>query len=187
MVAADRADAVSALDTPARRFTGARPEGRRTLVFAFPGHGAQHVAMGAGLYRAEPTYRAEVDACAELLGDDLGRDLRAVLDLPPGGHPAAEELLARPELVQPALFVTEYALARTLLARGVTPDLMVGHSLGEYVAACLAGVFPLADALRLVRIRGELVARTPAGAMLAVGRPEATVTGLLDEDSRWPR
>ncbi|WP_405093365.1 amino acid adenylation domain-containing protein [Micromonospora sp. NBC_01392] len=181
VVAADRADAVSALDTPARRFTGARPEGRRTLVFAFPGHGAQHVAMGAGLYRAEPTYRAEVDACAELLGDDLGRDLRAVLDPPPGGHPAAEELLARPELVQPALFVTEYALARTLLARGVTPDLMVGHSLGEYVAACLAGVFPLADALRLVRIRGELVARTPAGAMLAVGRPEATVTGLLDE------
>ncbi|MFI2711344.1 amino acid adenylation domain-containing protein [Micromonospora sp. NPDC018662] len=181
VVAADRADAVSALDAPARRFTGTHSGGRRTLAFAFPGHGAQHVAMGAGLYRAEPTYRAVVDACVDLLGDDLGRDLRAVLVPASGGHAAAEELLARPALVQPALFVTEYALARTLLARGVTADLMVGHSLGEYVAACLAGVFPLADALRLVRVRGELVARTPAGAMLAVGRPEATVTGLLDE------
>ncbi|MFG1677080.1 amino acid adenylation domain-containing protein [Micromonospora sp. NPDC049282] len=181
VVAADRADAVSALDTPARRFTGSHPGGRRTLVFAFPGHGAQHVAMGAGLHRSEPTYRAVVDECAALLGADLGRDLRAVLDPAPGGYPAAERLLDRPALVQPALFVTEYALARTLLARGVTPDLMVGHSLGEYVAACLAGVFSLADALRLVRVRGELVARTPAGAMLAVGLPETAVTARLDD------
>ncbi|WFE39400.1 non-ribosomal peptide synthetase/type I polyketide synthase [Micromonospora sp. WMMD998] len=181
VVAADRADAVSALDTPARRFTGSHPGGRRTLAFAFPGHGAQHVAMGAGLRRTEPTYRAVVDECADLLGADLGRDLREVLDPPPGGHAAAQRLLDRPALVQPALFVTGYALARTLLARGVTADLMVGHSLGEYVAACLAGVFSLADALRLVRARGELVERTPAGAMLAVGLPEAAVTGLLDD------
>ncbi|SCG78411.1 non-ribosomal peptide synthetase/type I polyketide synthase [Micromonospora humi] len=181
VVAADPADAVSALDTPARRFTGAHPGGRRTLVFAFPGHGAQHVAMGAGLHRAGPTYRAVVDECVDLLGADLGRALRTVLDPAPGAHAAAQRLLDRPALVQPALFVTEYALARTLLARGVTGDLMVGHSLGEYVAACLAGVFSLADALRLVRVRGELAERTPAGAMLAVGLPEAAVTGLLDD------
>ena len=83
-----------------------------------------------------------------------------------------------PGLIQPALFVTGYALARSLLARGVTPDLMVGHSLGEYVAACLAGVFSLADALRLVSARGELVERTPAGAMLAVSLPETAAAGL---------
>ncbi|MET7835496.1 amino acid adenylation domain-containing protein [Micromonospora sediminicola] len=181
VVAADRADAVAALDAPQRRLTGVHPGGRRTLAFAFPGHGAQHVAMGAGLHRAEPTYRAVVDECAELLGGDLARDLRAVLCPEPGGHAAAEELLARPRLVQPALFVTGYALARTLLARGVTPDVMVGHSLGEYVAACLAGVFSLDDALRLVRVRGELVDRTPVGAMLAVALPESAVTALLDE------
>ncbi|QLQ34971.1 non-ribosomal peptide synthetase/type I polyketide synthase [Micromonospora robiginosa] len=181
VVAADPADAVSALDDPARRLTGAHPGGRRTLVFAFPGHGAQHVAMGAGLYRSEPTYRAVVDECAGLLGTDLGRDLLAVLRPAPGGHAAAERLLDRPALVQPALFVTGYALARTMMGRGVTPDLMVGHSLGEYVAACLAGVFSLADALRLVRVRGELAERTPAGAMLAVGLPEAAVTGLLGD------
>ncbi|MEU5940240.1 amino acid adenylation domain-containing protein [Micromonospora sp. NPDC047548] len=181
VVAADRADALVALDSPQRQFTGTGPGGRRALVFAFPGHGAQHVAMGAGLYRAEPTYRAVVDECAGLLHDDLGLDLRALLCPAPDGYERAKRLLARPRLVQPALFVTEYALARSLLARGVTPDLMVGHSLGEYVAACLAGVFSLADALRLVCARGELVERTPAGAMLAVSLPETAVAGLLDE------
>ncbi|SCF34871.1 amino acid adenylation domain-containing protein [Micromonospora purpureochromogenes] len=181
LVAADRADALAALDSPQRQFTGTEPGGRRPLVFAFPGHGAQHVAMGAGLYRAEPTYRAVVDECAELLRDDLGLDLRTLLCPAPDGHERAERLLASPRLVQPALFVTEYALARSLLARGVTPDLMVGHSLGEYVAACLAGVFSLADALRLVCVRGELVERTPAGAMLAVSLPETAVAGLLGE------
>ncbi|MFG2053057.1 amino acid adenylation domain-containing protein [Micromonospora sp. NPDC048930] len=180
LVATNRADALVALDSPQRQFTGVHPGGRRPLVFAFPGHGAQHVAMGAGLYRAEPTYRAVVDECAELLRDDLGLDLRTLLCPPPDGHERAERLLARPALIQPALFVTEYALARSLLARGVTPDLMVGHSLGEYVAACLAGVFSLADALRLVCARGELVERTPAGAMLAVSLPETAVAGLLD-------
>ncbi|MBM0259385.1 type I polyketide synthase, partial [Micromonospora sp. 4G55] len=181
LVAADRADALAALDSPQRQFTGTEPGGRRPLVFAFPGHGAQHVAMGAGLYRAEPTYRAVVDECAELLRGDLGLDLRTLLCPAPDGQERAERLLASPRLVQPALFVTEYALARSLLARGVTPDLMVGHSLGEYVAACLAGVFSLADALRLVSVRGELVERTPAGAMLAVSLPETAVAGLLGE------
>lgn len=181
LVAADRADALVALDEPQRQFSGAHPGGRRALVFAFPGHGAQHVAMGAGLYRAEPTYRAVVDECAELLRDDLGLDLRTLLCPAPDGHPEAEQLLARPRLIQPALFVTEYALARSLLARGVTPDLMVGHSLGEYVAACLAGVFSLDDAVRLVSARGELVERTQPGAMLAVSLPETAVTGLLTD------
>ncbi|MEH1095713.1 non-ribosomal peptide synthetase/type I polyketide synthase [Micromonospora sp. CPCC 205739] len=181
LVAADRADALAALDSPQRQFSGTEPGGRRPLVFAFPGHGAQHVAMGAGLYRAEPTYRAVVDECAELVRDDLGLDLRTLLCPTADGHAEAERLLAQPRLVQPALFVTEYALARSLLARGVTPDLMVGHSLGEYVAACLAGVFSLADALRLVCARGELVGRTPAGAMLAVSLPEPAVAGLLGE------
>ncbi|MET8910622.1 amino acid adenylation domain-containing protein [Micromonospora sp. NPDC004551] len=181
LVAADRADALAALDAPLRQFTGVHPGGRRPLVFAFPGHGAQHVAMGAGLYRAEPTYRSVVDECAELVRDDLGLDLRAVLCPAPDGHAGAERLLAQPRLVQPALFVTGYALARSLLERSVTPDLMVGHSLGEYVAAALAGVFSLADALRLVCARGALVERTPAGAMLAVGLPETAVAALLDD------
>ncbi|MFG3685125.1 amino acid adenylation domain-containing protein [Micromonospora sp. NPDC047740] len=181
LVAADRADALAALDSPQRQFTGVHAGGRRPLVFAFPGHGAQHVAMGAGLYRAEPTYRAVVDECAELLRDDLRLDLRTLLYPAPDAPEQAERLLAQPRLIQPALFVTEYALARALLARGVTRDLMVGHSLGEYVAACLAGVFSLADALRLVAARGELVERTPAGAMLAVSLPETAVAGLLDD------
>ncbi|MBQ1017583.1 amino acid adenylation domain-containing protein [Micromonospora sp. D93] len=179
LVAADHADALAALDAPQRQFTGAHPGGRRALVFAFPGHGAQHASMGAGLYRAEPTYRAVVDECSELLRDDLGLDLRTLLCPTPDDHQEAERLLTRPRLIQAALFVTEYALARSLLARGVSPDLMVGHSLGEYVAGCLAGVFSLADALRLVSARGELVERTPVGAMLAVSLPETAVAELL--------
>ncbi|MFF0370051.1 amino acid adenylation domain-containing protein [Micromonospora sp. NPDC005087] len=179
VVCGDRADAVDALATPERLLSAAPDRTDAGLAFVFPGHGAQHPGMGAGLYRAEPGYRAVVDECADLLRGPLGLDLRRVLVPDSDDLDVASRLLAEPRIIQPALFVTEYALARLLLDRGLRPELLVGHSLGEYVAACLAGVFDLADALRLVHARSRLSQSTEPGAMLAVALPEADVAALL--------
>jgi acyl transferase domain-containing protein len=162
---------------------GGSPEaaaaGERQLAFLFPGQGAQHAGMGAGLYHGEPVYRAEVDRCAELLAPHLGRDLRPLLDPAPEQAAEAERQLAQTALTQPALFVVEYALARLWMSWGLAPRAMLGHSIGEYVAACLAGVFALPDALALVAARGRLMQDLPGGAMLSVPLPEEEVAGLL--------
>ncbi|HKV08339.1 MAG TPA: amino acid adenylation domain-containing protein, partial [Thermoanaerobaculia bacterium] len=155
-------DAAAALRDPAgsgRVLTRLQETGRRPVAFLFPGQGAQHPGMGLDLYEDEPVFRAEIDACAERLLPLLGRDLR--------------EILASPELqetrfAQPALFAVELALARLWISWGLRPEAMLGHSLGEYVAACLAGVFLPEDALELVAARGALMQELPPGAMLAV-------------------
>ncbi|KAB8195915.1 amino acid adenylation domain-containing protein [Nonomuraea phyllanthi] len=168
LVAGDR---TSALD--AELITGeAQP---REIAFLFPGQGAQRRGMGASLYATESAFRAAVDTCSEILRPHLGLDLRQALYGEAGD-------LDQTWLTQPALFVTEYAFARTLIERGVRPAMMAGHSIGEYVAACLAGVFTLEDALRLVAARGRLVQGLPPGSMLAVPLPEAEVAGLLGAD-----
>src|SRR5690349_3999683 len=138
----------------------------------FPGGGAQHGRMGAELYRQEPRFRAEIDRCAGLLGSRLGLDLRRLLYPEEGEAGAAAERLRRPTFALPALFATEYALARLWMSWGVQPRALIGHSLGEYVAACLAGVFSLEDGIALAAVRGELFDRLGGGAMLSVALPE---------------
>jgi len=139
-----------------------------TLAFLFPGQGAQSVGMGEGLYRWDPTFRSVVDRCAGLLEEKLGRDLRTLLYPAPGGEEEAEALLRQTAFTQPALFVVEYALAQVWLGWGIRPAAMAGHSVGEFVAACLAGVFSLEDALALVAERGRLMQSLPPGGMLSV-------------------
>jgi acyl transferase domain-containing protein len=183
LVSSDRADAAGALETlDARRvFTSARVVADRPVAFMFPGQGSQYVGMGRGLYETEAAFREQVDECAQLLRPHLGLDLRAVLYPEAGGEAEAARELARTALTQPALFVVEYALARLWASWGVVPRAMIGHSIGEYVAACLAGVFSLADALRLVATRGRLMQQLPEGAMLAVPLSEREVQLLLDK------
>jgi acyl transferase domain-containing protein/acyl carrier protein len=139
------------------------------LVFMFPGQGSQHPDMLRGVYGSEPVFREQIDQCARLLEPHLGADLRSVL-YPSGEHAGAvgPGLLTETQWCQPALFVVEYALARLWQSWGVKPTLMIGHSLGEYVAACLAGVWSLEDALRVVCVRGRLMQQAPCGRMLAV-------------------
>jgi acyl transferase domain-containing protein/non-ribosomal peptide synthetase component F/glutamate-1-semialdehyde aminotransferase/thioesterase domain-containing protein/acyl carrier protein len=155
------------------------------VAFMFPGQGAQYPGMGAELYRLEPVFRAEVDRCAEILRPLLRDDLRTLMFGlgAPGASgdaaAAAREALTQTRVTQPALFVIEYALAQLWMSWGITPAAMIGHSVGEYVAACLAGVFTLDDALAMVAHRGALVQAQPPGAMLAVRLPEAEVTPLL--------
>jgi acyl transferase domain-containing protein len=149
------------------------------VAFLFPGQGSQYAGMGRGLYDAEPVYRAEVDRCAALVQPHLGVDLRTLLHPAPGEEAEAGARLAETWLTQPTLFVVGYAVAWLWASRCVRPAALLGHSLGEYVAACLAGVFSLEDALGLVARRGRLVQDLPRGAMLSVPLPEDEVRPLL--------
>src|SRR5438128_317982 len=151
----DFADAATALGNrdPQRVFTHQQRLQEPPVVFMFPGQGAQYAGMGSGLYRTEPVFRAEVDRCAEVLRPILGSDLRAVLFPPDGSEKESEQQLVQTRITQPALFVIEYALAKLWMSWGVHPTAMIGHSVGEYVAGCLAGVFTLEDGLELVARR----------------------------------
>ncbi|NEN84856.1 type I polyketide synthase [Paenibacillus elgii] len=150
-----------------------------SVTFMFTGQGAQHIYMGAELYESAPVYREQVDRCAERLQPLLGLDLRNVLYPPPSQAEEAASRLRQTALTQPALFVLEYALAKQLEAWGVRPQAMIGHSIGEYVAACLAGVMTVDDALTAVAARGSLMQEMDRGAMLAIAQSEADVRELL--------
>ncbi|MGH7486658.1 MAG: acyltransferase domain-containing protein, partial [bacterium] len=136
--------------------------------------------MGAELYSCERVFRAEVDRCAELLQPVLATDLRSIVFPSLGSEEEAERLLVETRYTQPALFMIEYALAKLWMSWGIQPTAMIGHSVGEYVAGCLSGVFTLEDALMLVARRGALVQEQPNGAMVAVRLPEKELASRLN-------
>ncbi len=194
LVCKDMADAESALRTsdPKRVFSNYCKPGERSTVFMFSGQGAQYVNMGLELYQTEPTFQEEIDRCSELLKPHIGLDLREILYPGPGfgvrgqgylsprtSHP---EPLTSTSFAQPAIFVVEYALAKLWMEWGIMPRAMIGHSIGEYVAACLSGVFSLEDALSLVAARGLMMQQLPEGAMLAVPLPENELKSLLNQN-----
>ncbi|MBO0806722.1 MAG: SDR family oxidoreductase [Actinobacteria bacterium] len=153
----------------------------RSAAFLFPGQGAQYPQMARGLYESEPAFAAEIDRCAKVLASEGVADLRALLyqDLP---DEEASARLRDTTVAQPALFAVEYALASLLRGWGIEPAVMAGHSVGEYVAAALAGVFSPEDGLRLVARRGALMGSLPAGSMLAIGLPERLLVPMLPPD-----
>jgi acyl transferase domain-containing protein len=182
LVCRDAADAVQALRDPRNKrvVSGVRNRQGAACAFMFSGQGSQRVNMARALYEDEPVFRAIVDECAAILEDPLGLDLRTVLYPAAADAASAAALLTETRITQPALFVVEYALARLWMHWGISPVAMIGHSIGEYVAACLAGVFSLADALTLVAARGRLMQAQPAGTMLAVQMSAKEVQARLD-------
>ncbi len=140
----------------------------RTVAFMFAGGGAQHPGMGEDLYRTESVYRAAVDECIALLQPTLDWDLAGLLFPAADKREACAVEMERPSRSLPCLFITQYAMARQCMAWGLEPEAMIGHSMGEYTAAHLAGVFSLRDALSLVTLRGRLFETVPAGGMLSV-------------------
>ncbi|HKH48933.1 MAG TPA: MupA/Atu3671 family FMN-dependent luciferase-like monooxygenase, partial [Thermoanaerobaculia bacterium] len=184
LVARDASEAAAALGSrdSQRLLPGDGPVSRRPVAFLLPGQGSQRAGAAREIYQSEKVFRAEVDRCAELLRPHLGADLRELLYPRAGAGEEAERRLEETAWSQPAVFVVGYALARLWMSWGVRPEALVGHSLGEYVAACLAGVIRLEDALALVALRGKLMQALPPGAMLAVPLSEAEVSTLLTGD-----
>ena len=176
-------DARGALERrdPQRVFSAVCEPQERPLFFMFPGQGTQDVDMAREVYRTEPTFRSQVDRCSELLRPHLGLDLRDLLYPAPERRQEAARTLGRTAYTQPALFTIEYALARLWMEWGIRPSAMIGHSIGEYVAACLADVFSLEDATTLVAMRGQMMDRMPQGAMLAVPLSELAAQRYLSD------
>ena len=183
IICSDREEALDLLGkTDSKRvITGLRESERQNITFMFSGQGAQYTNMGVGLYRDERAFRDHIDYCAEFLAPQLGLDPRDIIFPSDDDSDHAAEQLKQTSITQPALFVIEYALARLLLSWGIRPTAMIGHSIGEYVAACLSGVFSLEDCLSLVALRGRLIHSLPKGSMLAVPLSEKKLKPLLGE------
>lgn len=183
LVCQSREDAVQALEAadPTRLLTSTKDDQGKTIGFLFPGQGTQHPNMGKGLYETESVFREVVDASAETLKAELGVDLRELLYPAEGNMEKVAQQLNQTAYTQPALFVVEYALASLWMQWGLRPAGMLGHSIGEYVAACLAGVVSLNDALNLVSARGRLMQQLPTGSMLGVLLPEYEAHSILEE------
>jgi acyl transferase domain-containing protein/acyl carrier protein len=204
LVCTDQAGAAAALrETGTTKLRSGQATGaRRPVVFMFPGIGDHYVGMGYDLYESQPVFREAVDQCARLLQAHLGVDIRTILypasrswqQKPSGkgidlkamlgnraGAPADPdaEALSRTLHAQPALFTIEYATAKLWESLGIVPDAIVSHSMGEYVAACIAGVLSLEDATRLIARRAQLVNVLPEGSMLAVMMSEQELLPLL--------
>jgi amino acid adenylation domain-containing protein len=179
-VSRDPGSAVAALESPtaARAVKAAADPG---VLFMFPGQGSQYPDMARDLYENNAGFRADIDRCAAILRPYLERDLREVL-YPAQRTEGDHKELAATCYAQPGIFAVEYALGRLWMSRGIQPRAMIGHSVGEFVAACLAGVFLLEEVLPLVAKRGRLMQDLPPGGMLAVRLSEAELTPLLDKD-----
>jgi phthiocerol/phenolphthiocerol synthesis type-I polyketide synthase E len=189
--------------TPSQVFTAVSSSRRRPVAFLFPGLGDQYLDMGRGLYESEPEFTQHVDYCSEFLKPFLGMDLRKAM-YPDArvrqqnevrtedrmnfrnlvqrareeNAPVLQEI-HRTLWAQPALFVIEYALAKLWMSWGVVPESMMGYSIGEYVAACLAGVISLEDSLRMLAVRAQRIEALAPGAMLAIATSEEEIHPLL--------
>jgi len=189
-------EAVRNLETD-QMTAGRAIEEKSTAIFMFSGQGSQYINMGLDLYKNEPIFRQQVDQCFQLLERITGKNMKPVLypglhtpHLASPGHPSQEEnerTQAEKKIYQflyttPIKFIFEYSLAKLLMAWGIQPDAMIGHSFGEYAAACLSGVFSLEDGLFLAALRGELMHRLPPGAMLSVPLSEEELKPLLPQE-----
>ncbi|MBF8187057.1 KR domain-containing protein [Nonomuraea sp. K274] len=195
MVVGDRAEAIRLLRDPASAAVhdGTTAKTKPSVVFLLSGVGDQFEGMAAGLYRERPAFRDAFDQCAKLFEPLIGFDLRQMMvpcegeaprpstriidDEPSVGNPALRQTV----ITQPLMFTIGYSLGQTLFECGVKPSALLGYSIGEYAAACLAGVFDLPDTVRLVAARAKLIESVPPGRLLAVLLDEESVRGYLTE------
>ena len=179
----DREEAIELLESrdPGRVFTHRVPDVETSVVFMFSGAAGQYPGMAADLYGDQPVFREHVDRGISRFQAKTGRNLEEVIFPGESEKEAAAEILKDPSVQLPAIFIIEYALAELWISKGVTPDLMIGHSMGENTAACIAGVLSFDDGIELLIARGELMQRTAEGAMLSVNLPVEELEDLLGD------
>ena len=182
VVSSEEQSSVATILGEPQRLLSAVSNPDRSVVFMFPGQGSQYPGMAAGLYNSEPVARRAIDRCARLLKPVLGADLRRLLFPGARARKDAAEALRDTKWAQPALFTIGYALAELWKSWGIQPAAMIGHSVGEYVAAALANVMSLEDALGLIARRGQLISALPRGSMLAVMAPAETLDRFVDNE-----
>jgi acyl transferase domain-containing protein/acyl carrier protein/NRPS condensation-like uncharacterized protein len=158
--------------------TNLAKEGNRPVIFMFSGQGSQYVNMGIELYEKQPVFQKEVDRCIGILEPMMKCNIKEIM-FPVDNPEEAEKKMNDLIYSGPIKFTVEYSLAKLLMGGGVQPYAMIGHSLGEYVAACLSGVFSLEDALKLVVLRGKLIQKTPPGVMMSVPLSPEQLSPLL--------
>ena len=176
----DGLSALNTLDSP-RIITSVQEPENRDVVFMFSGQGSQYINMGLDLYQTQTVFRENIDLCTEILQTHLNLNLRDILYPGEDFNEEIENKIKQTFITQPALFTIEYSLAMLWESWGIKPSAMVGHSIGEYVAACLAKVFSLEDALSLVAARGQLMQELPPGSMVAVQLSEEEIKQYLDD------
>jgi len=183
VVCRESSAAVAALrdDQTARKQSERGPGNPPSICLMFPGQGVQRIDMARALYGHEPVFREELTRCAEILHCCLDEDLISVIYPEGNDRETAAARLRETRLAQPATFAVEFALASLWASWGITPDAMIGHSVGELVAACLAGVFNLEDGLKLVAARARLMQTPPPGAMLSAPLGESELRPLLGD------
>ena len=183
LVAKDRGEAIELLKglDPRRVFTHSVTEGRASLVFMFSGGGSQYPNMGRDLYDSEPVFREHVDRGFSLYQQRTGVDLRPLVYCDESELPRFEPQLAETQCQLPAIFIFEYAMVQLLADKGLEPDLLIGHSMGENAAACVAGVISYQACLDWVILRGQLTAKTPLGGMISVSLPADDLVAYLGD------
>lgn len=181
IVCSDVKNAITKLKEPSTRGLLAertQSELEPEVVFVFSGIGTQYASMGNGLYEKEPYFRKIVDECSDLIQKEQGIDIRTYIKQ----TEVADEVLRQPSVSQPFMFVMEYSIAKLIMHWGIQPDMMIGYSFGEYVEACISGVFELEDAIRLICKRGYLMQLVSNGVMLSVPVQKEEVIKLLTPD-----
>lgn len=199
LVAREREEMLRLLDDGSEKLPGGvNPTQERPVTFMFAGVGDHYPNLARELYEIEPVFRQTVDDCCQFLQPILNMDLRTVLftdnaattrsgsgldlrQMLGRNEPSADKLVNRTDIAQPAVFVIDYALSCLLQSWGIVPDALIGHSLGEYVVACVAGVLSVEDALTLVARRGQMIQALPAGRMIAVPLSETEIRPFLNE------
>jgi amino acid adenylation domain-containing protein len=181
IVGGTHAELINAIASKDTNLIGTRElhEAAPGVVFMFPGQGSQYVNMGRDLCDSEPIFKQHFDQCCDLFAKEFGTSLRDIIFPKPGEEEKAAEQLKQTIYTQASLFTMHYSLAKLWMHWGITPDAMMGHSIGEFAAGCLAGVFSLEDAVKLVANRGRMMQELPGGSMLSVRAAEEDVLKKL--------